>query len=261
MTRIVKLPTLVGCVLLSAVAANAQGAKDAPRKIMVSTTGTVFAKPDAAQLTFYVATQAAAKAREEHAKEVQKMKDALAKLGLANVEIQATPQALGNVTVGDRLPKLFGKGVPAAPPVPAPRLQHAQTQFVVSVREKNLDKLRDAIIKLADQAVENGASPTGEVEDPLAARSSLRFDRAAASGLKIDWLRESNAEQRRQAIQQAVAEARENAQAAVGDAKLTLTEIIVSVRQERPITSRLHPEQAGGGDVPIVVEVTVTFSF
>ena len=218
---------------------------------MVAATGSVSVKPDMARLSFYVVTESPNKAREENDAHVKKLKDKLAALGFAGVEIQTVPYALGTVTAPDPVP--MG--------VPPPRLQHAQTGFVVVVHEKNAVKLGEMAVKLADVAGENGATPTEKIDDPLAALVRLRPEQTQGNpGWATNRMAEQEPRRRspRPAIKKALSEAKQNAESALPDAKLTLKSVHVSSVQS-PYRSSLRSEALQ--DVPIEVTVTVTYTF
>ena len=61
---------------------------------------TVYAKPDAARLTFTITTSGVNKPREENDKEVKKIKESLAAVGDRNLEVHVTPLALNTVVAG-----------------------------------------------------------------------------------------------------------------------------------------------------------------
>jgi uncharacterized protein YggE len=231
-------------------------AKDAGRKVVAYASATVYAKPDAARLTFALATEAAAKAREENDKQVKKVKDGLATLAFPNLEVRVVPLAVNTVPT----PAIAGA-------MPAGTTKQAQTVFVVTVREKNPEKLKEMATKLADVAEEGGGVA-------LAAEDSFRAVRAIGIGMggvpetkqgpRIEWLSENAGDARREAIKRAVAEARASAQAAVGDAPLRVVEVQVWGRENFLTGIRLHddePATASLGQVPTTVNVQVTYSY
>jgi uncharacterized protein YggE len=255
---------LCSCCFLAAPAMvfAQQPLAKAGRTLTIDSSATVHAKPDIARLSFFVVTEGVTKVREENDKQVKKTKDQLTALGLANVEIQIVPYALGTVPANEVVPN----------GVPQPHLQHAQTLFTVVVREKNLDKLRGAITRLADVATENGGKATGKTEDPLGGLPPAGFGKRArvanpVAGPRIEWIKENTSDSQREAVKRAVDEALANAQAAVGEAKLTVVEIHVARVSQRdepyvPVLLRANADlQAGSSQVPITMKVTVVYSY
>ena len=188
---IAKRQTLAAFVLLSVIGAvNGQESESRrSRQITTTCSVTVNAKPDAARLSFFVVAEVPKNAREENDKQVATMKEKLAALSLTNVEIQTVPFPLSTLTTTERAGKGFGARGAAAPVAKGTKLQHAQTEFVLLVHEKDADKLCALVTKLADLAVENGASSTGTIDDPFT-ESTLSMLRSSSS-LKIDWLRKT----------------------------------------------------------------------
>src|SRR2546421_564966 len=88
---------VVGWLAVSLVPVRAdEPAKGAGRKVVVTSSATVYAKPDAARLTFAITSGGVDKPREENEKQVKKVKDALT--GVAkDVEVHVSPLALNTV--------------------------------------------------------------------------------------------------------------------------------------------------------------------
>src|SRR5438105_11121969 len=117
--RILVLLSL-GCALLGAGTVHGDDStKSAKRKVIVNGSATVQVKADAAQLTFGVTTsnETSKATRDEHDKQVKRLREALAALEIKSVEVQAAPSAMGTV-------QEMARGLPA--PGPAPKYQ-AQT--------------------------------------------------------------------------------------------------------------------------------------
>ena len=163
-----KFPTtLCLCCCLLTLEPALTSAQEKSRKIIVNGSAAILAKPDAARLNFFVATEAANNPREINDRQVKKMKEQLTALGLANVDIQIIPHAQTTLDIADMDPN---NGMPPA------RLQHVLTQFIVVVREANVDKLRAAVTKIADAASANGARATAEIDDAFGAVARKRED-------------------------------------------------------------------------------------
>jgi uncharacterized protein YggE len=249
--------------LTAAAVAPAQDAKSGKRKLVVTGAATVMVKPDAARLVFTVTTTdpTAKNAREENEKQVKKLKDSLTGLAFKNVEIQVLPAPVSSA-VGDDFP-----GAAAGPAPAPPSNKQAQSSFHVTIRDRDADKLREAVVKLADAAAEAGAtgSDAGDGFTPrLVRRGRLGgFAMAAGtSGPRIDWLAENVGEARKQAIKKAVAEAHENAQAAVGDAKLEVVEMHITTSETISRVRAINDYSSGEpGPIPVTIEVQITYSY
>jgi len=231
-------------------------AKPAVKKITVTGTATVAVKPDAARLTFGVQTTMPdlKGARAENDKQVRKLVGSLVTLGYTGVDIQAVPGSVNSVSTTD----------PAGPAGPVMTRQ-VQTTITVFVREKDVEKLREMVIKLADTASENGGALSNADDGlPLALRGRVgRAMMETSQGPQIEWLTQQVGEARREAIKKAVADARANALAAVPDAKLELVEVTVlsaeNVLRQR-IRSGPYSYAVDPSPQSVTVEVQVTFS-
>jgi uncharacterized protein YggE len=251
------LVVLAGSAFAAVAADKEASTATGKRKLIVNGTATVHAKPDAAALTFAVTSTSdtGKAARDENDKQVKKLKDALTALGIKTLEVHAAPSAVGTS------PSDSGFGPAPAPP-PAPTKQ-VQTVFHVTVREKDVEKLRGLVTKLADTAVENGATGIGGDDSGIPFRLARRMGLAASGGPKIEWLAENVSEARKQAVKKAVADARESAQAAAGDAKLEVAEIRVTT--DPSLRVRYNPDgsvvEAAAGQVAVRVDVEVVFLY
>ncbi len=240
-----------------------------PRKVIVTGNATSYVKPNGSRLTLVVNSQGQSQenVREDNDRRVAKVKKAIADLGLTNVDIHIVPASITTVQVTERavLGGFRGGAGAGLPPVPV-RSLHLQTQVVVTLRDKDRGRLTRNVTKLADMAVDNGA--TGPIDDS----PSFRVPRSVTAtgytesfpGPRIEWLADNAEEARRQAIKRAVKDATENASAAVGnDANLLRVraiEIVVPDDASPPRRFRSTP-QPETGLVPINVEVKVTFSY
>jgi uncharacterized protein YggE len=242
------------------------GPKSEPRKVTVTVTAnaTSYAKPNAARLTFVVMSQTQANIREDNDRQVAKVKKGLADLALANLDVQVVPSSINTLQVTAARQKGFvGPGGPAMAQ-PAQQTKQIQTLFVVTLRDKEVERLGTGVAKLSDLIVENGGMAPNDDTGPgfrttrLAAAASESF-----LGPRIDWLAENSGDARRQAIKHAVKEATENARAAVGEpASLQVLSIDITTPDEHmtPRRSRLDL-QADTGMIPLTVEVRVTFGY
>jgi uncharacterized protein YggE len=252
--------------------AGPQG-KSEPRKVIVSANATTHAKPNAARLTFVVNSQTQGNVREENDRQVAKVKKGIAEMGLKDVEVHLLPASMTTIHVTERPVRggfAGGAGGPgvAMPVVPAQSRQ-IQTQFVVTLRDKDRERLARNITKLADLAVENGAmGPADDTPGFRAQRLSIGGPGIGYSetfpGPRIEWLAENTDEARRQAIKQAVKDATDNARAAVGDqANLQVATIEIIVPDEASVPRRYRPaaQPQETGQIAINVEVKVTFTY
>lgn len=248
---------------ISATADGQDTGKDPGRKLVVNGSATVYARPDAARVSFVVNTEVIAKAREENDKQTKKMKDSLVALGFQGLDIQVQPGAINNVTNMD--PQ-------AAPGVPALKHQQTQCTFSVTIRHTDVDKLREMVTRVADVAMENGGTaasnnPYGQMFRMGGMGGGRMGGPETNFGPNIEWLAENPGEARRDAIKRAVSDAQANAQAAVGDAKLTLVGVTISTgaKDDRVNALLRNPfmetPTPSAGRLPITVDVQVTFSY
>lgn len=234
-------------LLLAAEAGRAGEAKKAVSpKIVVQASATVNVKPDAAKLSFVISTEKLTKAREENQKLAKKIKDSLTALSFPNVDIQVVPVALDTI---DSQP---GAGAPGV------KSKKAHTNFFVTVHERDTEKLKEMVTKLADVAVENGATAL-QADDLFPLPRGLGLPETMR-GPRIEWLAIKNHQAKQAALKMALEDALIQAQAVAGKAKLQVIEIQVSGGNELrlPLRSRL-------GDVSslpkVTVHVQVTYSY
>jgi uncharacterized protein YggE len=234
----------------------AEPAAGGGREIVAYATATTYVDPDGARLTFFVtaAESAEKSARDAGEKQVKKIQDVLASLPLEDVkvEVKVSPASVS------------GSAVPADPPahrtLTAKRVRHV---FQVTVRERNLTKLRNAVVRLAEAAIENGGSGPA-TDTPLrtfrVARPAAVREEEPVPGPTIEWLISDVAKARRDAIRQATREAIADAEAAAADGKVTVQKVEVNTRDERMIALRERAELTATGviHIPIRVQVTVT---
>jgi hypothetical protein len=252
------------CLLLGAVATTPALGQEPPtsevRKIIATGTATTFVAPDAARVTFMVATTEGTEKsiREANASHVKRIKDGLAALPLDNalVEMHILPSSFSTIVTSPQNP--------AAARVP--QNKKAQSIFQVIVRDKNLDKLRTTVARIAETATDLGGVAI-EPDNPL---KTIRLPRALAGvaeetetvpGPIIEWLAFGSGDARRAGIRRAYDDAIADAQAIAGSAKLHVLEATVTVPDETPLLRIQLRSQAGAADnalIPIRVQVRVT---
>lgn len=243
--------------------------KPGPPRVVATASATAYVPPDAARLTFVVtATEEPGKsAREANDKQVKKVKDAIAalSLGMATVDVHVLPSTGSNLV-----------SPPAnATTAPAVQARRATSSFQVTVRERDFDKLREAVARVAEAASDNG----GEAAEGTDVRHSYRLPRNIALGIgggeeepetvkgpSIEWLATDAGDARREAIRRAVKDARADAEAAAGTNKLTVVEIDVSGGDGYPGRRGLEHVLEGNGTpqaglVHIRVEVRLTCTY
>ncbi len=138
----------------------------------------------------------------------------------------------------------------------------------MTIREKNEDSLRDIVTKLADVASENGGTAPQVSGGVILSYPGIGTTHNAP---KIEWSSENAGEARWEAIKKAVDEALANAQAAVGDAKISVVEIHVltgndfTFLTDQPSYGLISPYTYGvsseSNPSPITVRVQVTCSY
>jgi uncharacterized protein YggE len=256
-------------VLLWALSASQLAAADeAPvktsgRKIVITTSATVQVPPDGARLAFAITTEAPLRVREDNDKQVQKMKERLSALGFGGLEMRIVPLAVNTVTKGAGIVGLAGGAPFGAPPVPPVQSKEVQTLFFVTVGERDGDKLRAMVARLADVAEENGGSAvTADDEFSVPRRFGLSVQ-DTHRGPSITWLASSTVAARREAIRKALADAQASARAAVGDARLAVTEMHIYGPDDSLLRLRTRPglERVENGQVAVTVNVQVTYSY
>jgi len=260
-------PVVCFCSLLvwATPAIGKELAKENGRQVVASANATVYVKPDGALLTFAISTNEVTgkSVREANEKQVKKVKDALSAVHLNKVDVKTRVALTSINTLLSAQPN--GAGARA---IEGKRLRNI---FYVTIREKNMDKLREAVCKLAEAATDNGAKPVYEEDDT---EQMLRMARGRfggggpngptpGSGPAIEWLAGDTAAARRDAIRRAVRDALADAQAAVGDAKLNVVQIEVSAANEerRYVGPRGLREPIDDGRIPVRVHVQVTCSY
>jgi uncharacterized protein YggE len=234
---------------------------EAARTIAVSAAATACVKPDAARISFAVVTSVGVgvTVRDEHEAQVRKLREALAALAVPGLETRIVPFSISTVTTGARV-ILPNQQVP--PPI---QTKQARTVFVLTVRDKDPDRLRDQVVKLADVAEEHGGAAPGD--DPQAGfRVPLRIaamESETSLGPKVEWLAEDTGAAGQKAVKQAVEEATENARAVVGEGKLQVVGVTITSPDAAlvPYAGRSELPVLKTGLVPVTVQVRVTFAY
>jgi uncharacterized protein YggE len=252
-----------------------QAGKVEPRKVIVTANATTHVKPNAVRLSFVVTSQTQGNVRDDNDRQVAKVKKALADLALVNLDMQVVPAAITSVQMTERQVARFGGGGPGGGPAGGPigavpavpvKTQQIQTLVVVTLRDKDLERLSSNVSKIADVVVDHGGIAPSDENSPgyrgtriLGAAYSESFP-----GPRIDWLAENAGEARQQAIKRAVKDAMENARAAVGDqANLQVAAIEISAPEDHGAVRRFRADvqPPETGLIPITVEVKVTFAY
>jgi uncharacterized protein YggE len=268
MTTTARLAAVVlGCWLLL-VAGPALGQTPTPaeaRKVVAKATATAYVLPDAARLTFVVTTTEGTdrSVRESNDKQVKKVKDALAalSLGKVDVDVQIVPAAISS------LQSAPNPGVP-----PTVQGKRAESIFYVTLRTKDVDKLREAVGKIAEAAVDNGAKApeSGYTSRPfrlpvrLGGFAGGAVEPEAVAGATIEWQSSGESKARRDAIRRAVKNALADAAAAAGKDRVNVLEINVNSIGEVNyyyIRPSVQAPLVEGGRIPLRVEVTVTCTY
>jgi uncharacterized protein YggE len=260
-------------IITVALAAFALGAIPAPgqealknegRKVVVNANSTVYVKPDGARLVFVVtSTEPAGKnAREAHDKQVKDLQDALAAVPLkkGTIDVHVLPSSVSN---------LVSAKVNAAGTRDTSR--RVQSTFYVTVREKDPQKLRDAVARLAEAAADNG----GTAPDADSGLRALRLPRRIAGldeepesvpGPTIEWFATPSKEAHQEAIRRAVREAKAEAQAVVGDGEIVRVVATEISGYDESLTVRLRSLRGDSGiteagHIPLRINVRVTFAY
>jgi uncharacterized protein YggE len=233
-------------------------------KVVVSSNATVYVKPTAARITFSLTAQSQGQpqARATNDEQVAQMKKAVADLSLPSVQLKVVPVAINTVVVTEGQRLVAGAGF--IPPQPPLETKQAQTLFVVTVRDKDVDGLHEKVRKLADAAVSNGAFAPDDTNSQRPRPLALGTTTETLHGPKIEWLVDDASTAREQAVKRAVKEVTETARAAVVDtAKLQVVEIVITTQEESPTVRPFRPDLPvlQPGSVAITVQVKVTFAY
>lgn len=268
-----------GAIAFMAIMLTERPALAESPRVVVTSAKSVQLQPDEAVLTFSVANsvegqdKSALEALERKIDEVKKALQAVP-LDKMAVDIRVSPATLSTMQTNPANP-----GTP-----PAIHGKKAKSVFQVTVREKDAVRLRNAVGRLSEAAVENGGTSSAESQ----AQSPFKMPRNVAiaigggnagdepesvNGPTVQWLSSATALARRDAIRQAVKEAVADAEAACGDKKVTIVLIEVSDKEkpiETPMNLLSSMRMLGGGDaeppaspawVKVQVEVRVTCTY
>jgi uncharacterized protein YggE len=233
-------------------------------KVVVSSSATVYVNPSAARIVFALAAQAPVQmqARETNDEQVVRMKKAVADLSLPGVQLKVVPVAINTVVVTEG--QMLLRGPNAVPPVPPVETKQAQTLFVVTVRDKNVDGLHEKVRKIADAAVSNSALAPDDGNSQRIRPLNLNTTTDTVHGPKIEWIVDDASVAREQAVKRAVKEATQTARAAVAEtAKLQVVEIVITTQEESPTVRpfRMDLPTLEPGSVAITIQVKVTFAY
>ena len=253
-------------VLLLFTAVDVMRAQDPikvePRKIIATANATAFVVPDAARLTFSVSTTEGTDKSigDANASHVKRIKDGITalKLDQSLIEMHVLPSTISTIVTSPQNPMA----------IKVPQSKKAQSIFQVLIRDRNLEKLRSAVARVAETAADLGA--TGLEPDSVA--RTLRLPRPlgipmdeteTVVGPNIEWLALSGAEARRTAVRNAYKEALADAQTIADQAKLTITEVTVTPEDTPLFRLRLRTEPVGPENaiIPVKVQVRVVCTY
>ncbi len=238
-------------------------ATNGARKVVATATATARLQPDTARISFAITSVEVTEksVREANEKQIKKMKEALGALKLNKVDVK-TRVLLSSV---DNLLS----AQPNAAGARTVERKRARSIFYVTVREKDPEKLRDAVGKLAEAAASHGGKAVDTDETPLRRlRRGIggfggRNDAELVPGPTIEWLVSKGSTARRDAVRRAVSDALADAQAAVGNAKLRVTETTVTVTQDQPLANRVRiisvVEDTTLVKIAVQVQITCTY--
>jgi uncharacterized protein YggE len=202
--------------------AQPPAAKDNGRTIRTSGVGQVKYAPDGFRVQFFVLTKTPAikQTRDENEKHAQKLREALAGLGIAGMKISSASENLHPVTSLDRN---------APTPDPITVAFQVRQSFTVVVRNSDVQKLRQQGKQVLDVIVENGGLGTATASSPLDELGFIggrgAMSTRAGGGPRLEFFREDVAEIRKEALRKALQDATATAQALAGDAKIEVLEI------------------------------------
>jgi uncharacterized protein YggE len=205
----------LGCLIFAYAPVSAQEPdKTTQRKVVTNATCTTRVKPNGAIITFAVNTKETGdkSTRESQEKMDKQVRDTISslRLGKVDVQIHSMPNSfgslMGNLPAGARA--VVGK--------------QAQSAFQITIKEDDLDTLRQTVAKIAEAAADLGGTVI-ESNNPVRFIRPVQFNNPEPEpvpGSTIEWTATNTDDARRDAIKRAVKNAIADAQAAVGDAKL-----------------------------------------
>ena len=262
--RLFPFVLVVGLVLSYTLGEAQQPTPSGGRKLTVSSSATVQADPDTAVISFAVtATGVEGKeVRERTTKRANTIKEEIRKLGLKAVTVGIVPLPLSPLVARDPNPD------GSQPTVGF----DARSLFSVTVRNKDIEQLREMVVRIGDVVVENGG-----VGLPQEGSSSFRLlprlgglgggaapPPEKVPGPSVEWRCENDKEARQRAVKKAVEAALASARVVAEPAQLHVTEI--EVQQTTLAWPRVRLSSSEGdatiaGRVPIEVNVKVSCSY
>jgi hypothetical protein len=262
--------TLAAFALGAIPAPGQEAVKNERRKVVVHANSTVYFKPDGARLVFVVSsTEPTGKnAREANDKQVKDLQNALAAVPLkkGTIEVHVLPSSISNVVSA----KVNAAGT-------RDTSRRVYSTFYVTVREKDPQKLRDAVARLAEAAADNGGTAPDADSGPRPFRLPRRIagldeEPESIPGPTIEWFATPSKQARQEAIRRAVGEAKAQAQAVVGEGEmLRVVETEVNGYTEvngfdELLTVRVRSLRGGSGGtedglIPLRINVRVTFAY
>ncbi len=255
--------TLAAFALGAIPAPGQEALKNEGRKVVVNATSTAYVKPDGARLVFVVTSTepTGRNAREANDRQVKALQDALAAVPLkkGTIEVHVLPSSVTNIVS----PKVNAAGM-------RDTSRRVQSTFYVTVNEKEPQKLREAVARLAEAAADNGGTAPDADSGPRPFRLPRRiggFDEEPESvpGPTIEWFATPSKEARQQAIRRAVSEAKAEAQAVVGDGEIVRVIATEISAHDESLTVRLRLRGDSGvteaGLIPLRTSVRVTFAY
>jgi uncharacterized protein YggE len=231
------------------------------RKIAATSTATVFASPDSARIAFtFGSTEDIGKsAFESNESKIGRFRAALATQPMlpASMDVQVRAFNVRAYFVPDpnRLGDRMLKG------------KRAETTVHITIQDADSNYLRESVGRVIELAAESGATAVEGDEasrqvaasQRLAMRASGFAEPESATVTTIEWLCLNDAEARQQAVKRAVADAMADAQSAVGDAKLDVSEIEVISLEDEPhrMVLRGVPPNVQAGKIAIRARVKI----
>jgi hypothetical protein len=255
------LAVSLGCLILACVPVLGQEPiKTTQRKVVTTAVVTTRVKPNGATLTFAVNIKETGdkSAWESQEKMAKKVRDTIATLSLGKVDVQIhwMPNSFGALISNQAAGALISNQAAGARAVVG---KQAQCAFQITVKEENLDTLRQTVAKIAEAASDLGGIVI-ESNSPIRIIRPLQFNNAepeAVPGSTIEWTASNTDDARRDVIKRAVKRAMADAQAAVGDAKLVALEIDVNNPDEPLFRAPIRGESNAAENMSVLIRVAV----
>jgi uncharacterized protein YggE len=210
------------CLTAGLCAIGLARSEEPNRLITTSATATVRYQPDAVRIQFRLRNIETTQdeARKASVKAFKELDDKLAALKLKDMKMSVSPLSSSLSTT--RSARGFNPGGGGANPgaVVEPRNTYAAMQTIsLLIREKELDKLTEAVEKVEKLLVDTGVPTTATiVDDDLGTRT-------LSSGVNVTMFRQDDAAFREQALTEAVQKAIKNAKALAKGAGVEIKEI------------------------------------